>query len=162
MGEIRERLRKNLAYYLTTKNISQKALAESLNVSQAAVTNWIKGKNSPDIEVIAELCEVLNISINDLLELPSDKIETELLQKYRSLDDYGQKNVDTLLENEYQRCKHAKEELSAKELLREIQEKQSSHSYVAAFGGQTDFKELTPEKAAEAIKELERIVKEQK
>lgn len=104
MRDVRERLRNNLAYYLATKNISQKSLAKSLNVSQAAVNNWIKGKNSPDIEIIAELCEILNISINDLLELPSNKAEVGMIQKYRSLDEYGKRNIDTLLENEYQRC----------------------------------------------------------
>lgn len=104
MRDVRERLRKNLSYYLTTKNITQKSLAESLNVSQAAVNNWIKGKNSPDIEIIAKLCEILNVSINDLLELPSNKAEVYLIQKYRSLDEYGKRNIDTLLENEYQRC----------------------------------------------------------
>ena len=62
MRDVRERLRKNLSYYLTTKNITQKSLAESLNVSQAAVNNWIKGKNSPDIEIIAKLCEILNVT----------------------------------------------------------------------------------------------------
>ena len=67
MGEIRENLKKNLGYYLTLKGISQKDLSITLGVSQAAVTNWIKGKNSPDIEIVAKLCDALDVSINDLM-----------------------------------------------------------------------------------------------
>lgn len=67
MGEIRGNLQKNLRYYLSLKDINQKELAKQLNVSPSAVTNWIKGKNSPDIEVVAQLCDILEISITDLL-----------------------------------------------------------------------------------------------
>lgn len=66
MGEIRENVKRNLGYYLSLQGLTQKELAEKLSVSQAAVTNWIKGKNSPDIEVVAQICEVLNISVVDL------------------------------------------------------------------------------------------------
>lgn len=66
MGEIRDNVKKNLGYYLTLKGISQKELADKLNVSQSAVTNWIKGKNSPDIEIVAQICNILDISVNEL------------------------------------------------------------------------------------------------
>ena len=66
MGEIRENLRENLSNYLSVKGVSQKQLAEKLDVSQSAVTNWVKGNNSPDIETVAKICDVLNISVVDL------------------------------------------------------------------------------------------------
>ncbi len=66
MGEIRENIRRNLAYYLTLRDISQKELAEKLGVSQSSVTCWIKGKNSPDIETIARICDSLTISVIEL------------------------------------------------------------------------------------------------
>lgn len=110
MRDVRERLRNNLAYYLATKNISQKSLAKSLNVSQAAVNNWIKGKNSPDIEIIAELCEILNISINDLLELPSNKAEVGIIQKYRDLDDHGKRMVDIVIKEETSRMESERQD----------------------------------------------------
>lgn len=66
MGEIRDNLKKNLGYYLSLRGISQKELAKRLNISQAAITNWIKGKNSPDIETVALICDILDISVTAL------------------------------------------------------------------------------------------------
>ena len=66
MGEIRDNIRRNLAYYLSARNISQKEFAEKLGVSQSSVTCWIKGKNSPDIEIVAQICDILGVSVIDL------------------------------------------------------------------------------------------------
>lgn len=67
MGEIRENLKKNLGYYLSYNGMTQKELAERLNVSQSAVTNWIKGKNSPDIELVARMCEIFQVDITEMM-----------------------------------------------------------------------------------------------
>lgn len=88
MGQIRENVKRNLGYYLSLRGISQKELSEKLHVSQAAVTNWIKGKNSPDIELVANICEILEISVIDLFGTPTVPIditdhEKELILKYR-------------------------------------------------------------------------------
>ena len=61
MGEIRENVKQNLGYFLSLRGMSQKELAMKLGVSQSAVTNWIKGKNSPDIEMVALICQHLHI-----------------------------------------------------------------------------------------------------
>lgn len=66
MAVIRENIRKNLGYYLSLKKMSQKEFAEKIGVSQSSVTCWLKGKNSPDIEVVARICDVLEISVLDL------------------------------------------------------------------------------------------------
>lgn len=87
MGEIRENIRRNLAYYLALKDISQKEFAEKLGVSQSSVTCWIKGKNSPDIEVVAKICEILGVTVTDLFGTDgTDKYseqEKKLLVNYR-------------------------------------------------------------------------------
>ena len=67
LGVIRDNVKQNLGYYLSLRGITQKELAERLGVSQAAVTNWVKGKNSPDIDVLADICEFLNITVSNLL-----------------------------------------------------------------------------------------------
>lgn len=100
MGEIRENVKRNLGYYLSLKEISQKELAEKLSVSQSAVTNWIKGKNSPDIEVIARMCDVLDISVTDLfgtdgIDQYTDH-EKKLIERYRIKTDL-RKAVNILL-----------------------------------------------------------------
>lgn len=107
MGEIRNNLKKNLSYYLDLMNVSQKTLSEKLNVSQAAVTNWVKGKNSPDIETVSEICDFLNIKMSDLLgenkniNKPHVK-DNSLISKYNQLNELGQsklmERLDELLE----------------------------------------------------------------
>lgn len=107
MGEIRNNLKKNLSYYLDLMNVSQKPLSEKLNVSQAAVTNWVKGKNSPDIETVSEICDFLNIKMSDLLGENKninklDEKDNSLISKYNQLNELGQsklmERLDELLE----------------------------------------------------------------
>lgn len=90
MGEIRDNLKRNLGYYLSYSGMSQKQLAERLNVSQSAVTNWIKGKNSPDIELVAQMCEIFQVDITELMgakktpdseESGDDKVSMEALSQ---------------------------------------------------------------------------------
>ena len=66
MGEIRENLRLNLISLLELNKMSQKDFSKKLGVSQSAVTNWIKGKNSPDIELVEKICQEFNVSPNYL------------------------------------------------------------------------------------------------
>ena len=101
MGEIRENVKKNLGYYLSLRGISQKELSERLSVSQSAVTNWIKGKNSPDIETVAQICNVLEISVIDLFGAditkepsPDSSSNTEkMLSTFLKLNEEGQERV---------------------------------------------------------------------
>lgn len=46
--------------------ITQSELAERLNVTDRAVSKWENGKCMPDSGIIIELCNILNITINDL------------------------------------------------------------------------------------------------
>lgn len=75
MGELRDSLKQNLNHYLSISGMTQKEFAIKLGVSQAAVTNWTKGNNSPDIDVIAQICDILGITINELIK--SDSVEKD-------------------------------------------------------------------------------------
>ena len=48
-------------------NLTQMQLAEKLSVTDRAVSKWETGKSLPDSSIMLELCEVLKISVNDLL-----------------------------------------------------------------------------------------------
>ncbi len=48
------------------KNITQQELAEILNITDRAISKWENGKCMPDVGIMQELCEILNITINDL------------------------------------------------------------------------------------------------
>lgn len=49
------------------KKLTQAKLAEKLFVSEKTVSKWETGKGSPDTNSLQKLCEIFNISINELL-----------------------------------------------------------------------------------------------
>lgn len=52
--------------------LTQEKLGAALGVSSQAVSKWEKGESLPDIMLIPRLCEVLGISADSLLEIPSE------------------------------------------------------------------------------------------
>ena len=48
-------------------NMTQEQLAEYLNVSISAVSQWESDKTSPDITIIPSICNLLDISADELL-----------------------------------------------------------------------------------------------
>lgn len=48
------------------KQITQEQLAEKLGVSKNAVSKWERGLNLPDASIMQELCNTLEISLNEL------------------------------------------------------------------------------------------------
>ena len=49
------------------KNITQEALAETLNVSDRTVSRWETGNNMPDISLLVELAEFYQVSIPEII-----------------------------------------------------------------------------------------------
>ena len=49
------------------KCFTQAQLAEMLNITDRAVSKWETGRSMPDVSIMLELCKVLNISVNELL-----------------------------------------------------------------------------------------------
>lgn len=47
--------------------LTQEQLAEKLGISDRAVSKWERGLNLPDASLMIELCNILDISINELL-----------------------------------------------------------------------------------------------
>lgn len=48
-------------------NLTQLQLAEKLNITDRAVSKWENGKSLPDSSIMLDLCRILNITVNDLL-----------------------------------------------------------------------------------------------
>ncbi len=57
---------------LNTCSLTQKEIAEILHIDPANITNWKKGKNVPSIQILYELCRLLNVSSDYLLGLEND------------------------------------------------------------------------------------------
>jgi len=68
------------------KQLTQAQLAERLNITDRAVSKWETGKSMPDSSIMLELCEVLEITANDLLS--GEKMSRE---------DYGKRADENLI-----------------------------------------------------------------
>ena len=49
------------------ENLTQAQLAERLNITDRAVSKWENGRAMPDTSIMLELCNILGISVNELL-----------------------------------------------------------------------------------------------
>ena len=95
--EIGTRIRK----YREVQGISQKEFSQLIKVSSSRVSNWEKGINRPDVDMLADICRALNVSPSELLDvrLSSDDInsqEKKVLLAYRAKIEL-QKAVNILL-----------------------------------------------------------------
>ncbi len=57
---------KFIAQSRRNKKLTQAQLAEKLNITDRAISKWETGKCMPDSSIILELCNVLDISVNEL------------------------------------------------------------------------------------------------
>ena len=69
------------------KNLTQMQLAEKLGITDKAVSKWEHGVAMPDTSIMLELCDILGISVNELLS--GEKI---------SMENNNQKNEQLLLD----------------------------------------------------------------
>ena len=67
-------------------NLTQMQLAEKLNITDRAISKWETGRSMPDSSIMLELCEILKITVNELLS-------GEILE----MDEKNQKNEELLL-----------------------------------------------------------------
>lgn len=69
---------KYIAFKRKEQDLTQKQLAEKLNMSDKSVSKWERGICLPDVSVYLELCKILDISINEFLageDIPKETIE---------------------------------------------------------------------------------------
>ena len=69
------------------KNLTQMQLAERLGITDKAISKWERGIAMPDTSIMLELCDILGISVNELLN--GEKI---------SMENNNQKNEQILLD----------------------------------------------------------------
>ncbi len=49
------------------KNMTQQELADRLHITDRAISNWERGLRAPDISLLQELSNILDLSISDIL-----------------------------------------------------------------------------------------------
>ncbi|MGM9642929.1 MAG: helix-turn-helix transcriptional regulator [Eubacteriales bacterium] len=95
--------------YRNIKGMTQQDIADALGESSGRVIyNWEKGIGRPDCDKLARLCDLLDVSADELIGCKSmtyrpTATEWTTLQKYRALDEHGKEIVDYLIDSEYKR-----------------------------------------------------------
>lgn len=87
------------------KGLTQMQLAEMLNITNRAVSKWETGKSCPDVSIMLELCDILGITVNELLS--GERIVME---------DYQKKAEENLIELQSKK-EEAQKSLSRVELI---------------------------------------------
>ncbi len=91
---LKENIQKNIAFYRKRQKMTQKDLATLLGITAAAISSWECGNNSPDIESLCAICNVLHVGLYEICGISTDNTginaeENDLLNAYRSLNNDG-------------------------------------------------------------------------
>ncbi len=70
-----QKIGKFIAECRKEKGLTQAQLAEMLGITNRAVSKWENSKSLPDVSIMTQLCEILGVSVNELLK--GEKITAE-------------------------------------------------------------------------------------
>lgn len=81
-NEVRYMLKigKVLAAKLEEKNMTQKDIAKMLNISPGAFSAYVTDTNFPRLDILVEICQILDIDLNHLLNLQNHENMDLLIQ----------------------------------------------------------------------------------
>lgn len=93
-----EKIGKFIATLRKEKNMTQQQLADSLNVTDRAVSNWENGRRLPDYTYLPLLAEILETSIQELLN-GRKMTKEEMLELKDSLEKLIEYETDNQIKN---------------------------------------------------------------
>lgn len=105
------------------KGYTNQQLSQLTGVTLSTIDKITSGNNkNPKFNTIKALCVALECTLDDLMDssvssnssFQLNKIEENAIKKYRSLDQFGKKAVDDILNDEYERCLYIEKEPSIK------------------------------------------------
>lgn len=89
---------------------TQKQVYEMLNIPQSTFSSWEIGKAEPSASMTLKLCDLYHVDdilsafgydgYNEDGSIQLNIKEQDLIEKYRSLDSYGQETVNYILDRE--------------------------------------------------------------
>lgn len=112
-------LEQELKQLILDKFRSVKNFSEKANIPYTTVDSILKrGVSKANVINIIKMCQALNIDTDALsegkiqprtekIQSTISKSENGIIKKYRTLDEYGKKVVDNILNLEYERCSSA-------------------------------------------------------
>lgn len=88
LGEIISALRKD-------KKMTQKELADALNVSDKAISRWETGGSSPNLEMMTRISDFFGVSLNDLIvaRVAGDNSDEATQEIIRKITEINKKNI---------------------------------------------------------------------
>jgi len=79
--------------FRTSRNLTQQQVADKLMVSRQAISNWENDRNLPDIEMLIEIAQTFDVSLDELI-LGGNKMNNNMTEK---LIKDGSENRRTLM-----------------------------------------------------------------
>lgn len=95
-----EHIGKFIAECRKQKKMTQIELAEKLGVTEKSVSNWENGRNMPDLSLFKPICDILDISINELMsgeKLNQDNYQEKLEENIINLSSKNNKTYKKYL-----------------------------------------------------------------
>ena len=95
------------------KGLTQKQVANQLDLKNTAITSWESAKSTPNVEQFIKYCQICGADFAEMLtkvygdprEVQDFKCtpdEAEMIRRYRLIDPRGQRTVSRVLGDEYQ------------------------------------------------------------
>ena len=121
----------------TLRGLTQKQLAEKLNIGSTTVTGYEKDNSEPNMLTISKIMEILEVDANFLFqdetrELYENEASPEefenIIKKYRLITEYspdGAVVVDTVLDREYAIAEKLREQKEQLEKARKMEDRKS-------------------------------------
>ena len=82
----REDVARNLKFYREQKGLTQRELANKIGVKHNTISSWENGPNSIDISFIMQICDILEISLDEMFRRQkNDSPLSELSERELSL-----------------------------------------------------------------------------
>lgn len=91
---------KKILELMGEKDITQQKLADSLNMTRQAISNYIRGVSEPDIDTLMRIANILDIDMNEITGFNDvdinkyEEILEETLQGETILDAYDIKELE--------------------------------------------------------------------
>ena len=97
-----EKIGKFIAKIRKEKKLTQKQLAEKLGITDRAISKWENSKSMPDLALLKPLCNILDITINELLSgeyINEEKNEEKLEENIVNAINYDKRrqNINELI-----------------------------------------------------------------
>lgn len=88
----------NISKLRKERSMTQEQLAEALGVTFASVSKWERGIARPELDLLAEMADLFEVSIDTLIghNLSVDRMETLIAQMEKAVDDRDEETAESL------------------------------------------------------------------